>query len=131
MTRGMDADTAVQRPPDPAARGRAAADSAAPMIAFEGINVHYGKHHVLKDVSFRVRTGEIVALIGANAAGKSTTLRTAIGLKLATSGTVLFDGVDVSRLATHERVARGLVLVPEGRQVFTRFTVMQNLQMGA
>ena len=131
MTRGMDADTAVQRLPDPAARDRAAADSAAPMIAFEGINVHYGKHHVLKDVSLRVRTGEIVALIGANAAGKSTTLRTAIGLKLATSGTVLFDGADVSRLATHERVARGLVLVPEGRQVFTRFTVMQNLQMGA
>jgi len=110
---------------------RAVADSSAPMIAFDGVNVHYGKHHVLKDVSFRVRPGEVVALIGANAAGKSTTLRTAIGLKQATSGAVRFNGEDVSRLSTHERVARGLVLVPEGRQVFTRFTVMQNLQMGA
>jgi branched-chain amino acid transport system ATP-binding protein len=129
MTRAIDAAEVSARPAlvphDPAS------DNATPMIAFEGINVHYGKHHVLTDVSFRVAPGEIVALIGANAAGKSTTMRTAIGLKAATSGIVRFNGDDVSRLATHERVARGLVLVPEGRQVFTRFTVMQNLQMGA
>jgi branched-chain amino acid transport system ATP-binding protein len=104
---------------------------APPMLAFEGVNVHYGKHHVLKDLSFHVQPGEVVALIGPNAAGKSTTMRTAIGLKDATSGSVRFNGEDVTLLSTHERVRRGLVLVPEGRQVFTRFTVMQNLQMGA
>jgi len=130
LTPGVHA-AARASPDDTRAPQGAAAGSATPMIAFEGINVHYGKHHVLKDVSFRVSPGEVVALIGANAAGKSTTMRTAIGLKAATSGSVRLDGEDVSRLATHERVARGLVLVPEGRQVFTRFTVMQNLQMGA
>ncbi len=130
MTQGTNAATGASARTAPVAHGPVAA-AATSMIAFEGVNVHYAKHHVLKDVSFRVGPGEIVALIGANAAGKSTTMRTAIGLKAATSGTVRFNGEDVSRFATHERVARGLVLVPEGRQVFTRFTVMQNLQMGA
>jgi branched-chain amino acid transport system ATP-binding protein len=101
------------------------------MVALENIDVHYGKHHVLRGVSLSVRAGEVVALIGANAAGKSTTMRTIIGLKPQSAGIVRFDGQDVTALPTYERVRRGLVLVPEGRQVFTRFTVMQNLQMGA
>src|SRR5690349_21503180 len=100
------------------------------MIEFERINVHYGKNHVLKDVSLSVRAGEVVALIGANAAGKTTTLRAALGLKELTSGAVRFDGADLARAATPERVRRGLVLVPEGRQVFVKFTVAENLLMG-
>jgi branched-chain amino acid transport system ATP-binding protein len=104
---------------------------APPMIELERIGVHYGKHRVLEDVSLTVRLGEVVALIGANAAGKTTTMRTAIGLKEPSSGAVRFNGQDVTQLSTHERVRRGLVLVPEGRQVFTKFTVMTNLQMGA
>jgi branched-chain amino acid transport system ATP-binding protein len=104
---------------------------AAPMLELDHIDVHYGKHHVLRDVSLAVRAGEVVALIGANAAGKSTTMRAAIGLKEASAGAVRFNGEDVTPLSTHERVQRGLVLIPEGRQVFVKFTVMQNLQMGA
>jgi len=101
------------------------------MIAFERINVHYGKNHVLKNVTLNVGKGEVVSLIGANAAGKTTTLRTALGLKSPTSGAIRFAGEDLSRLRTHERVTRGLVLVPEGRQVFVKFTVVENLLMGA
>ena len=101
------------------------------MLEFERVNVHYGKNHVLKDVSVRVGEGEVVSLIGSNAAGKTTTLRTALGLKDATSGSLRFAGVDITRLATHERVHRGLVLVPEGRQAFVKFTVVENLLMGA
>ena len=101
------------------------------MIEFDRVNVHYGKNHVLKDVTLKIGKGEVVSLIGSNAAGKTTTLRTALGLKGATSGTLRFDGADISRLPTHERVGRGLVLVPEGRQVFVKFTVTENLLMGA
>src|SRR5579862_2318721 len=100
------------------------------MVEFERINVHYGKNHVLKDVSIRVGEGEVVSLIGSNAAGKTTTLRTALGLKGTTSGSLRFAGEDITRLATHERVHRGLVLVPEGRQAFVKFTVVENLLMG-
>ena len=100
------------------------------VIEFNGVNVHYAKNHVLKDVSLSVGAGEIVALIGANAAGKTTTLRTALGLKAPSAGTLLFGGDDITKLPTVERVRRGLVLVPEGRQVFVKFTVAENLLMG-
>jgi len=100
------------------------------MLQFDRVDVHYGKNHVVKDVSLSVRAGEIVALIGANAAGKTTTLRAALGLKTLTSGTLLFDGGDITRASTPERVRRRLVLVPEGRQVFVKFTVAENLLMG-
>ena len=101
------------------------------MLRFERINVRYGKNHVLKDVSLRVGEGEVVTLIGSNAAGKTTTLRAALGLKESASGRLTFAGEDITSLATHQRVGRGLVLVPEGRQVFTKFTVTENLLMGA
>lgn len=100
------------------------------MLEFEGVNVHYGKNHVLKDVSLAVRAGEVVTLVGANAAGKTTTLRTALGLKAPSSGRIRFDGEDITRTSTPERVRRRLVLVPEGRQVFVKFTVAENLLMG-
>ncbi|HTP62089.1 MAG TPA: ABC transporter ATP-binding protein, partial [Burkholderiales bacterium] len=89
------------------------------------------KNHVLKDVTISIAAGEVVSLIGANAAGKTTTLRAVMGLKEAAAGSLLFAGEDITRLATYERVNRGLVLVPEGRRVFTKFTVVENLLMGA
>jgi branched-chain amino acid transport system ATP-binding protein len=104
---------------------------AAIVLEFERLNVYYGKSHVLRGLSLKVLDGEVVSLIGANAAGKSTTLRTALGLKEAMSGSVRFLDADINGLSTPERVQRGLVLVPEGRQVFTKFTVVENLLMGA
>jgi branched-chain amino acid transport system ATP-binding protein len=101
------------------------------MLALSGLNVHYGKIHVLRDVALRVGAGEVVGLVGPNAAGKTTTLRTLIGLKSATSGEILFDDRSIGALTTPERVSLGLVLVPEGRQVFPKFSVLDNLTMGA
>ena len=100
------------------------------MLELVGLDVHYAKNHVLKGVALHVDAGEVVALVGANAAGKTTTLRTIMGLKAPSSGTVVFQGARLDRVATHERVGRGLVLVPEGRQIFPRFTVIENLLMG-
>ncbi|MGE5639185.1 MAG: ABC transporter ATP-binding protein [Clostridia bacterium] len=101
------------------------------MLELERVNVHYGKNHVLRDVTLSVAPGEIVALIGANAAGKTTTLRAMLGLKAPSSGEIRFDGAPITRASTPERVRRRLVLVPEGRQVFVKFTVAENLLMGA
>jgi branched-chain amino acid transport system ATP-binding protein len=100
------------------------------MLELVGLDVHYAKNHVLKGVALHVDAGEVVALVGANAAGKTTTLRTIMGLKAPSSGTVVFEGKRLDVVGTHERVGRGLVLVPEGRQVFPRFTVIENLLMG-
>ena len=101
------------------------------MLELSGVNVHYGKIHVLRDVALRVGSGEVVGLVGPNAAGKTTTLRTLIGLKNASSGTISLDGKALGPLTTPQRVRLGLVLVPEGRQVFTKFSVLDNLVMGA
>ena len=100
------------------------------MLELVGLDVHYAKNHVLKGVALHVDAGEVVALVGANAAGKTTTLRTIMGLKAPSSGTVLFQGARLDAVGTHERVGRGLVLVPYGRQIFPRFTVIENLLMG-
>jgi len=101
------------------------------MLELSGIDVHYAKNRVLKSMSLVVGKGEVVALVGANAAGKTTTLRTIMGLKAPSSGTISLDGSDLGRVPTSERVHRGIVLVPEGRQVFPRFNVTENLLMGA
>jgi branched-chain amino acid transport system ATP-binding protein len=101
------------------------------MLELSGIDVHYAKNHVLKSVTLVVNEGEVVALVGANAAGKTTTLRTIMGLKAPSAGRVVFEGADVRQVPTSERVHRGIVLVPEGRQVFPKFTVTENLLMGA
>jgi len=101
------------------------------MLELHDVNCHYGKVHVLRGVSLRVDEGEIVSVVGPNAAGKTTTLRTIAGLKPPSSGTVRYLGEDITALAAFGRVRRGLVLVPEGRQIFPRFSVLQNLVMGA
>ena len=100
------------------------------MLELERISVRYGKRPVLREVSLAVRPGEIVSLVGANAAGKTTTLRAIMGFKEASAGVIRFAGEDVTRLSTVERVRRGLALSPEGRQVFPKFTVQENLLMG-
>jgi branched-chain amino acid transport system ATP-binding protein len=101
------------------------------MLELSGVNVHYGKIHVLRDVTLRVETGEVAALIGPNAAGKTTTLRALVGLKDCTSGVIRFGTQPIQRLSTPDRVRLGIALVPEGRQVFPKFSVLDNLRLGA
>jgi branched-chain amino acid transport system ATP-binding protein len=101
------------------------------MLELAGIDVHYAKNHFLKNVTLAIDEGEVVSIVGANAAGKTTTLRTIIGLKAPTAGTIRFAGATLDNAPTDERVHRGIVLVPEGRQVFPKFTVTENLLMGA
>jgi branched-chain amino acid transport system ATP-binding protein len=101
------------------------------MLELKRIDCHYAKVHVLHGVSLAVNRGEIVSMIGPNAAGKTTTLRVMAGLKQPSAGQVRYLGEDITRLLPFERVQRGLVLVPEGRQIFPKFTVLDNLRMGA
>jgi branched-chain amino acid transport system ATP-binding protein len=101
------------------------------MLELSNVDVHYAKNHVLKSVALVAREGEVVSLVGANAAGKTTTLRTIMGLKAPSSGAIVFDGTNLDNVPTSARVHRGIVLVPEGRQVFPKFTVTENLLMGA
>jgi branched-chain amino acid transport system ATP-binding protein len=101
------------------------------MLELGHIDCHYAKVHVLHGVSLAVNRGEIVSMIGPNAAGKTTTLRVIAGLKSPSAGRVTYQGEDITRLSPFQRVARGLVLVPEGRQIFPKFTVLDNLRMGA
>jgi branched-chain amino acid transport system ATP-binding protein len=104
---------------------------AAPLLRVEGLRAGYGPIDVLHDLSLTVEPGEIVALIGANGAGKTTTLMALSGLVPARAGTVTFDGHDLTRLAAHRIVKLGLAHSPEGRRIFPRLTVLENLQMGA
>lgn len=101
------------------------------MLEVELLNVRYGAIHALRDVSLYVQKGEIVTIVGANGAGKSTLLRTISGLVRASSGTIIFDGEDITHLPTHEIVRRGLVHAPEGRRIFANMTVRENLLLGA
>ncbi|MDO4269373.1 MAG: ABC transporter ATP-binding protein [Eubacteriales bacterium] len=101
------------------------------MLEVKELNVYYGLIHALRDVSFEVNEGEVVALIGANGAGKTTTLHTVTGLLTAKSGTVTFEGKDITRRPGHEIVRAGVSHVPEGRRVFAGLTVYENLKMGA
>lgn len=101
------------------------------MLEVNNVHVYYGNIHALRGISLTVEEGEIVTLIGANGAGKSTTLFTISGLLKPREGTVHLDGEDLSAYPAHEIVAKGVCQVPEGRRVFTRLTVQENLEMGA
>jgi branched-chain amino acid transport system ATP-binding protein len=101
------------------------------LLQLEKLNVFYGGIHALRDVSLSVSAGEVVALIGANGAGKSTTLRAITGLRAPRSGRILFEGQDIAGLPAHRLVARGISMSPEGRGVFANLTVLENLEMGA
>ena len=101
------------------------------LLSVEDIHVYYGAIHAIKGISFEVNEGEIVTLIGANGAGKSTTLQTVSGLHKAAAGKILFDGKDIGTTAAHKLVSSGLAQVPEGRRIFQQMTVEENLEMGA
>ena len=102
------------------------------MLEVKDINVYYGLIHALRDVSFEVNEGEVVALIGANGAGTSTTLKAISGLmKLGPEAKITFGGEDITHLPPHEIAARGIAHVPEGRGIFAENTVLENLRMGA
>ena len=101
------------------------------MLALEGLEVYYGEIHALKGVSLEVREREIVALLGNNGAGKTTTLKTISGLLAPREGRVSLEGAPLTGVAPHAIVARGIAHVPEGRRIFNRLTVRENLMMGA
>ena len=99
-------------------------------LEIKDLHVHYGKIEAIKGISVIVNQGEIVTLIGANGAGKTTTLKTISGLRKVSSGQILFDGRDISKVPAHERVELGISQAPEGRGIFPGMTVLENLEMG-
>jgi branched-chain amino acid transport system ATP-binding protein len=101
------------------------------LLELEGINTYYGQIHILQDSNMVVREGELVCLLGGNASGKSTTLKTILGIVRPRTGRVLVDGVDVTGMPTAHRIKRGLAIVPENRRLFGPMTVLENLEMGA
>jgi branched-chain amino acid transport system ATP-binding protein len=105
--------------------------SASSLLRLEGVNTYYGPIHILQDVSLEVGPGELVCLLGGNASGKSTTLKTILGIVRPRSGRVVFDGSDVTSSSTSDRIGRGMAIVPENRRLFAPMTVLENLQMGA
>ncbi len=102
-----------------------------PALEFKGVNTHYGPVHVLKDVDLVIYPGELVCLLGGNASGKTTTLKTILGMAVPSSGEVLLDGSVISGNSTTDIVSRGISMVPENRRLFTRMTVKENLDIGA
>jgi branched-chain amino acid transport system ATP-binding protein len=107
------------------------ASSAAPLLAIRGLRAAYGKIEALKGVDLDINSGEIVALIGANGAGKSTLMMTIFGKPRARSGQIQFDGLDITDVPTHEVARLRIAQAPEGRRIFPRMSVAENLQMGA
>jgi len=105
-------------------------DNGTPLLEFSDVHTHYGPLHVLKGVTYKIREGEIVSLLGGNASGKSTTMKTILGLVRPTEGTVTFRGEPIHNLRTSDIVKRGIAPVPEARRVFPKMTVLENLEMG-
>jgi len=101
------------------------------LLKLEDVNTYYGQIHILQGVSIDVGEGELVCLLGGNASGKSTTLKTTLGIVKPRSGRVVFDGEDVTGRATSYRIGRGMAIVPENRRLFAPMTVLENLEMGA
>ena len=101
------------------------------MLSVNNLQVHYGMIQAIKDVSFEVNEGEVIALIGANGAGKTTILHTVSGLLQPTKGSVIFEGQDITKVPAHKIVSLGMAHVPEGRRVFAQLTVLENLKLGA
>jgi len=108
-----------------------ASEEQTPLLEFRGVFTHYGRIPVLKDVNYRVYPGEIVCLLGGNASGKSTTMKTILGIVKPTKGDVFFGGQRITNLHTAERIKLGIATVPENRRLFPHLTVLENLEMGA
>jgi branched-chain amino acid transport system ATP-binding protein len=102
-----------------------------PILKFDAVHTYYGALHVLKGVNYELYDGEIVCLLGGNASGKSTTMKTVLGIVRPTEGQVVYRGERIDRLDTSEIIQRGVGVVPEARRVFPRMTVLENLEMGA
>jgi branched-chain amino acid transport system ATP-binding protein len=102
-----------------------------PLLALRDVNTYYGPIHILQNISMEIRPGELVCLLGGNASGKSTTLKTILGIVEPARGAVEFDGVDVTEQSTSYRIARGMAIVPENRRLFAPMSVLDNLEMGA
>jgi len=102
-----------------------------PLLKLDGVDTFYGPIHILQGLSIEVHAGELVCLLGGNASGKSTTLKTVLGIVRPRNGTVSFAGEDVTQRPTSYRIARGMAIVPENRRLFGPMTVLENLQMGA
>jgi branched-chain amino acid transport system ATP-binding protein len=102
-----------------------------PLLRLDRINTYYGQMHILQDVNLEVGAGELVCLLGGNASGKSTTLKTILGIVSPRSGSVVLDDRDITRDSTASRIERGLAIVPENRRLFGPMTVLENLEMGA
>jgi branched-chain amino acid transport system ATP-binding protein len=102
-----------------------------PLLRLAGVNTYYGQMHILQNVELDVGEGELVCLLGGNASGKSTTLKTILGIVSPRSGKVELEGEDITRLPTAHRIQRGLAIVPENRRLFGPMTVLENLEMGA
>jgi branched-chain amino acid transport system ATP-binding protein len=103
----------------------------APLLALRDVNTYYGQIHILQGISIEIQPGELVCLLGGNASGKSTTLKTILGIVEPRSGTVEFDGADVTDESTSHRIGAGMAIVPENRRLFGPMTVLENLEMGA
>jgi len=101
------------------------------ILEIDNLETHYGKIHALRGISFSVKAGEIVTLLGANGAGKSTTLKAISGLIRATSGTIRYMGEDITKTPAHDIVKMGLIHVPEGRKIFKGMTILENLELGS
>jgi branched-chain amino acid transport system ATP-binding protein len=106
-------------------------NGARPLLRLRGVDTYYGEIHILQNVDLEVNGGELVCLLGGNASGKSTTLKTILGIVRPRAGTVEFDGEDVTGRATSYRIAKGMAIVPENRRLFAPMTVQENLEMGA
>ena len=104
---------------------------AKPLLAFEHVDTYYGQIHILNDVSLQVGAGELVCLLGGNASGKSTTLKTVLGTVRPRDGRVVFEGEDLADRNTSYRIRRGMAIVPENRRLFAPMSVLENLEMGA
>jgi branched-chain amino acid transport system ATP-binding protein len=114
-----------------AAAAPATADGDGPLLRLVDVDTYYGEIHILQGLTLEVGPGELVCLLGGNASGKSTTLKTVLGIVRPRNGAVEFDGEDVTGRSTSYRIARGMAIVPENRRLFAPMTVLENLEMGA
>jgi branched-chain amino acid transport system ATP-binding protein len=101
------------------------------LLSVEGVDTFYGSIHILQKLSLEIKTGELICLLGGNACGKSTTLKTILGLVPARTGSIHFAGIDVTKKSTPDRIKLGMAVVPENRRLFAPMTVLENLQIGA
>ncbi|MDY0087192.1 MAG: ABC transporter ATP-binding protein [Coriobacteriia bacterium] len=108
-----------------------ASEAPTPLLEFRAVETHYGRIQILKNVNYQVFPGEIVCLLGGNASGKSTTMKTILGIVRPSKGEVLFEGRVVNNMKTSERIRMGIATVPENRRLFPHLTVLENLEMGA